>query len=158
MRKQKFGVKGPNAYFSLEACLIMPLVFYCILFVIYAGVYQYDRCLLYQDTYRQLIRGSQVKFSDNEEIAQKMKEEDLRWYYEKYMLCSFGNKRMEVNHGSIRISQDAAMSVSFPTWFPEVGKSWEIHVDATCIRVHPTQVIRDCRKWENVVWRGKKDA
>lgn len=149
----------PNAYFSLEACLIMPLVFYCIFFLIYAGFYQYDRCLLYQDTYRLLIRGTQVKFVNSMEVAQRIQEEDAGWYYEKYVLCGFGKKTVEVDHGNIHLSQEAALAVSFPMPVQWTGKEfWGIQVDVTGGRIRPADTIRNCRKVEKVLERRKKDV
>lgn len=149
----------PNAYFSLEACLIMPLVFYCIVFLIYTGFYQYDRCLLYQDTYRLLIRGSQVKFVGSVEVAQRIQEEDAGWYYEKYAICSFGKKTVEVEHGNIHLSQEAALAVPFPVLVPGTGKGFgSIRVDVTGGRIRPTDTIRNCRKIEKVLERRKKDG
>lgn len=148
-----------NAYFSLEACLILPLVFYMLLFLIYAGFYQYDRCLLYQDTYRLLIRGSQVSFAGNGEVLKKLKEEDENWYYEKYGFCSMEGRELEVRHGSIRIAQKAVIKVPFLILSEWSGKSeWEFSVDAEGGRSRPTQVIRNCRKLERGMERGKKDA
>lgn len=148
-----------NAYFSLEACLILPLIFYLLLFLIYAGFFQYDRCLLRQDTYRLLIRGSQVSFAGNEEVLKKLKAEDENWYYEKYALCSLGSRELEVRHGSIRIAQKAALKVTFPVLGEWLGQSeWEFSIDAEGGRSRPTQVIRDCRKLERVMERRKRDA
>ncbi len=149
----------PDAYFSLEACLIMPLVFYFICFLIYAGFYQYDRCLLYQDTYRLLIRGSQVKFADSAEVSQKIQREDAGWYYEKYVLCNFGKKMIEVDYGNIHLSQEAALAVSFPVIVRWTGKdAWGIRVDVTGGRIRPTDTIRNCRKVEKILERRKKDV
>ena len=38
-----------NAYFTVEAALIIPLVLGILVFLIFIMFYQYDRCLLEQD-------------------------------------------------------------------------------------------------------------
>lgn len=38
-----------NAYFTVEAALVLPIVIAALLFVIYMMLFQYDRCLLEQD-------------------------------------------------------------------------------------------------------------
>lgn len=147
-----------NAYFSLEACLVMPIVFYTIIFLIYVGFYHYDKCLLQQDIYRMLIRGSQVKFSLNEEVARKIKEEDAKWYYEKYILCNWEDKTVEVLHDKIRIKQQAAVKASVPMLIKWTGmEMWSIDVDFESARIRPTDIIRNCRKLEKAAERGKKD-
>lgn len=159
MQKIRKKYHWPNAYLSLEACLIMPMVFYCIFFVIYVGVYQYNRCLLCQDIYRLLIRGSQVKFADNAEVVQRLQEEDAKWYYAKYMWCKFGKKTIEVDHGTIHLVQDAVLTVVFPVLAQWTGReSWKIHEDVTGGRIRPTDTIRNCRRLEKVLERRKRDA
>lgn len=155
MQKQGEKQRKENAYFSIEAALIMPLVFLLIFFLIYVGFYQYDKCLLNQDAYRMLIRGSQVKFENNSGVAQKMKEEDVKWYYDKYMLCDFENKRIEVKHGTLSFSQDAVLTVPFLTLIDWTGKrTWHICVDVESGRIQPTDTIRNCRKLQNIQERG----
>lgn len=141
--------KKENAYFSLEAGLILPLVFYVLIFVISVGFYQYDRCLLQQDIYRMLIRGSQIKFEDNNGVAGKLKAQEAGWYYDKYILCSWGEKKIEVKHGSIRLVQQGTLRVPFSTlkeWTRKQG--WEIAIAAEGCRIRPTETIRNCRKLE----------
>lgn len=152
---EKKSEKGKeNAYFSLEACLILPLVFYVLIFLIYVGFYQYNQCLLHQDIYRFLIRGNQVRFMDNYGVAEKLKEEEATWYYEKYMLCSWGSKTIEVEHGSIRLAQAGVLRVPFSVLTEWTGKpEWKFSVDAKGCRVRPTETIRNCRRLETVVER-----
>ena len=52
---------------TLEASLIMPLVLYVCIFIIYAGFYQYDRCIMQQDIYRAALRGSSLYGADQSE-------------------------------------------------------------------------------------------
>ena len=149
-------MRKENAYFSLEACLILPLVFYVILFMIYVGFYQYDRCLLEQDVYRMLIRAQQTRFADNQELMQKMKAEDTHWYYDKYVLCQWAEKTIEVEHGKIRIAQSGALKTgmsAFSIW--NGSDSWNFRADFTGNRLCPEQTIRNCRKLEQLAERRK---
>lgn len=154
--EKKDEVEKENAYFSLEACLILPIVFYVLIFLLYAGFYQYNRCLLHQDIYRLLIRGSQVRFMDNYGVAEKLKEEEKTWYYEKYMLGSWGSKTIEVEHGSISMAQKGVLRVPFSVLTEWIGKlEWEFSVEAKGCRIRPTQTIRNCRRLEGVAERKK---
>lgn len=143
-----------NAYFTLEACLVLPLVFYVFLFIIYVGFYQYDRCLLDQDIYRMLIRAEQTRFADNQELLQKVKEEDARWYYDKYVLCHWEQKEIEIDHGNIRIAQAGTMQTKMATFRIWRGSGiWRFRADFTGNRVRPEQTIRNCRKIEHLAER-----
>ena len=152
------SLKKENGYFSLEACMVMPLVFYLLLFVIYAGFYQYDRCLLEQDIYRMLIRAGQVRSADNREEKKKIKEEDDRWYYDKYALCQIGTKNIEVDYGKIQIAQKAALRVNIPILTEWSGKpEWIFEANVICVRNRPVDTIRKCRKVEKFAKKGKRD-
>lgn len=141
-----------NAYFSLEATLIMPLVFMTIFFLIYVGFFYYDNCLLTQDTYRLLIRAGQIKYSSNEEIAQKIKEEDAKWYYDKYVMCEWNNKKILVEYNSISIAQEAALNVSVPLTGNHAGERiWSMDTDVKVTRVRPVETIRFCRKTDSLL-------
>ena len=140
-----------NAYFTLEACMIMPLVFMVIFFIMYSGFYFYNKCLLKQDIYRQLIRAGQIKNTSNEEIADEIRRTDSSWYYDKYIMCSFGDKHIEVNHDNIVIGQEAALNVNLPMlqkWFG--ADMWELGTTVEVRRISPTEIIRTRRKLEKV--------
>ncbi len=38
-----------HGYMTVEAALIMPIVWFAIFFLIFAGFFQYDRCVAQQD-------------------------------------------------------------------------------------------------------------
>lgn len=59
--------RGGDGYMTVEASLIMPIVLLVICFVIYAGFYQHDRCIMEQAAYRAALRGSSLYGADKEE-------------------------------------------------------------------------------------------
>lgn len=151
----RISVDKQNAYFTLEACLIMPFVFGVIVFIMYVGFYSYNKCLLRQDTYRLLIRGGQVKNASNEEVINKIKEEESRWYYDKYVICLWEDKIIRVERDSINISNNGRMKVSIPFVEEIVGDNvWKMSIDAKANRIHPIDTIRSCRKVES--WLTKE--
>ena len=147
-----------NAYFSLEACMIMPIVFCAILFLIFVGFYQYDKCVLQQDVFRMLIRGSQQKFLTNEEVSQKVKEEDIGWYYDKYFLCRWDSKIVEVEYDKLRIAHDAVFQAAGPMIVEWTGCDfWGMCIDFTSVRIHPVETIRNCRRVETMAERKEEN-
>ncbi len=140
-----------NAYFTLEACMIMPIVFMVILFIMYSGFFLYNKCLIKQDTYRILLRACQMKNVSNEEVAEEIREIDSKWYYDKYVLCRFGDKHIEVNHDNIVIEQEATLNVNLPLLQKWLGTdTWGLETGAEVKRVRPTQIIRSRRKLEKL--------
>ena len=49
-----------DGYMTIEATYIMLMTFSVILFLFYAGIYQYDRCVIKQDAYRSAMKGSSI--------------------------------------------------------------------------------------------------
>lgn len=146
-----------NAYFTLEASLIMPLVLIVIIFIMYVGFYSYDKCLLRQDTYRLLIRGSQVKNASNEDVMNTIKKEDLERNYDKYVMCIWEDKHVSVEHDSINIVGEGMLKVSIPFIDNLLGKNaWNITVEAKTTRIHPIDVIRSCRKIQSLLEKETK--
>lgn len=146
-----------NAYFTLEACVIMPFVFGVVVFIMYVGFYSYDQCLLRQDVYRLHIRGSQVKNASNEDVVNKIMEEDFSWYHDKYVMYACGDKCISVDHDSINISGEGRLNVTFPLGNTLVGENaWAIKTESDTIRIHPVDTIRSCRKIVNLLEKETK--
>lgn len=57
--------KSLNGYFSVEASLVMPTVFFLYLLIIVGGIYLYDRCVISQDSYLMAFRGSRFTNASN---------------------------------------------------------------------------------------------
>lgn len=145
-----------QGYFSVEAALIMPIVLYSLIFVIYIGFFQYNRCLLLQDSYRMLLRGEQIKKDNNDEVCAELKRQDARWYYDKYMLSNFGGKTIEVSYNQIRIAQEMSINIPFSMlqdWTK--GKQWKTDIDIAVSRMRPVETIRNCRKVEALLDKVK---
>lgn len=131
--------------------MIMPLVFMVIFFIMYNGFFFYNKCLLKQDTYRLLLRAGQIKNASNEEIADEIRQIDANWYYDKYVMCQFGDKYIEVNHDNFEVRQKAALDVNIPLLQKWLGVDmWELGVTVEVRRISPTEIIRARRKMEKL--------
>ena len=74
-----------NAYFTVEAALVVPMVISTILFIIYMLFFQYDRCLMEQDMGALIIWGCSVESSDEEKFKESIRERIQGIYQEKYV-------------------------------------------------------------------------
>lgn len=61
-RRAGEDMEKKNAYFTVEAALVLPIVIAALLFVIYMMLFQYDRCLLEQDMGAIALWGSGGRF------------------------------------------------------------------------------------------------
>ena len=55
---------------TLEATCLMPIILFCLLFIIYMGFWEYDKCLVEQDIFSAMLRGSNAVDMSNEELNQ----------------------------------------------------------------------------------------
>ena len=78
-----------NAYFTVEAALVLPLVISILIFVIYMLFYQYDRCLLEQDMGALALWGSLEEAADAASFEEKVRNRIAQLYREKYMAWSY---------------------------------------------------------------------
>lgn len=143
-----------NAYFTVEAGLVLSVVFFVFYFVIYIGFYQYNRCLLNQDIYRLLIRAEQAVYLDDAQLIQEIKRQDSEWYYEKYLLCRWKRHEVSVGKGKVKIGKTCIFETGmhlFPMWGK--NREWEIGADYTGKRLCPEKIIREYRKIQHQ--RGK---
>ena len=139
-----------NAYFTLEACMIMPFVLGVIILVMYWGFYSYDKCISQQDVYRLLIRGCQIKDASNEYVLNKIKEESER-FGDKYVMYISDGKRVAVEHNSINISEKGVLNVKVPfIEFLFEENIWSINTESKTTRIHPIETIRLCKKVESL--------
>ena len=82
-------MKNADAYFTVEAALVLPVLMGAILFVIYILFFQYDRCLLEQDLGAMALWGSRLEESGQERLEEKVQERVRGLYKEKYMAWDF---------------------------------------------------------------------
>lgn len=155
---KKISGKFENAYFTVEASLIMPLVIGVILFIVMIGCYQYDRCLLAQDSYRMLLRAEQCSFADNQEIVQSMEAQAAQWYYDKYLFCRIHAQTAQVTHGSIQITSTGRFQAGIS--FPGVSRDaegWKLSQESRVHRIRPERAIRLCRKLAALSEKNQKE-
>ena len=140
-----------NAYFTLEACMIMPFVLGMVILVMYWGFCSYDKCILQQDIYRLLIRGCQAKDTSNEDVLNKIKEES-EGFRDKYVMYITGGKSVSVEHDSIHISEKGVLNVEIPFIGNIFGNNiWNINTESKTTRIHPIETIRLCKKIESLI-------
>ena len=84
-RRAGEDMEKKNAYFTVEAALVLPIVIAALLFVIYMMLFQYDRCLLEQDMGAIALWGALVDASDAEDMERKTQGRLGELYREKYV-------------------------------------------------------------------------
>lgn len=140
MKKEQKSLHG---YFTVEATLIMSITLVCIVLLIYLGFYQYNRCLITQDTYRLSLKGSSMQFTDNEAVYQKVSQEYNGYYWNKYMAMKMSEPLIEVDGAKVAVTIEGKMPMPF-SWF----RKWNITKNSESKRIVPTEIIRILKRLE----------
>ncbi|HBA50343.1 MAG TPA: hypothetical protein DCZ91_21625 [Lachnospiraceae bacterium] len=147
-------MKKENAYMTVEAAMIFPVVTGAIFFVIYMLLFQYDRCLLEQDTGAMALWGSLVQAPDTEMLEAKVQERVAGVYKEKYMMWRF--TAMDASLDKNKFSAKGAGSVFFPFGglnFWGGGNVWSAQAAHSYSRLAPVTFIRTCHKFQKALER-----
>lgn len=145
--KTKNIYRERNAYFTVEAALVLPIVIGVILFVIYTMLFQYDRCLLEQDIGAIALWGSLVEASDTAELERRAQERMAGLYKEKYMAWRITRLEASLNRNRFSVEGVGQLTFPAPGWnFWNRDNVWETKADYGYSRISPVTFIRLCRR------------
>lgn len=148
IERRSTGMKNTlHGYMTLEASLIMPFVWLSLFFVIFAGFFQYDRCIAEQDGKMTVLRATEMREKDEAEV--------IRTVIEKGELA--GKKKLLFSEGvqkDFEFAGDKAkmrISGQIKTILDSLGASGELHIfkyaaEYEAERYDPVRFIRTCRK------------
>lgn len=136
--------KEPNAYFTVEATLVMAVVLPMIFFLMSWMFFSYNRCLLEQDLQVLTLRGAVLK-GDKDEVMREIKTQEKTLYRDKYVAVEMNELSVKLDGNKVRLSQSARM----PLWgggMLKIGKTWDIKASCMNHRIEETVFLRACRK------------
>lgn len=135
-----------DAYLTVEAALVMPVVLGVVLLVIYLLFFQYDRCLMEHSVGVLAMRGCTLQISDREElvmqIVEQSRQEDARylaWDMEDLSVKLQGNRMHVERTGLLEFPFRGLMFWSEDT-------EWGSSIIYENYRIKPVDFIRKCRK------------
>ncbi|MCM1112369.1 MAG: hypothetical protein NC399_03840 [Muribaculum sp.] len=135
-----------DAYFTVEAALVMPFVIGAVLVTVYLLFFQYDRCLMEQNAGKIILWGCARHNEDNSglvaqlsELARQKDERYLSWKAEDTQIVLKGN----------RLTVQCSGELIFPFSGELFGFGdgvWESEVSYEGHRVKPVNFIRNCKR------------
>ncbi len=148
------AMRERNAYFTVEAALVLPMVTGVMLFVIYTMLFQYDRCLLEQDVGALALWGSLAEASDTAQLEQKVQVRMSELYREKY--AAWRITRLDASLDRNRFLAEGAGRLTFPVpgWnFWNADNVWEASASFGYSRLSPVTFIRLCHRFREETGR-----
>lgn len=133
--------KQYNAYMTVEACMIMPVVLIVYLFLIQYAVWAYDRCMLEFDTATVLMRSAVSK-----EPELTYQREQGIWDKEKYIWLHSQEMTMEKGMFTLKAVGHA-----------EGGSMGAVDISYEMWHIEPELWLRGKRKLEQVPNSGESE-
>ena len=135
---------------TVEAALIMPVVFFVLIFVIYSGFAMYDRCVMEEDAVVAALRGSNMFRSTSEEITTYIQEDWIRAEAVEVMMLDDFKGRVSADLLKVEVSLEGSVTVPFRELLDDSGDHfWKIVVDAQVPRYNPGRFLRLIKIVEN---------
>lgn len=143
--------KLTEAYLTVEAALIIPIVLGIFIFLIYIMFYQYDRCLTEQDMGILSLRGAVRKSENNEELFGYIQKESNAIYLDKYVAAVWEPTLIKIKQNRIEITGKALVKVPFPRLALLTGqKDWSVSGSFQNRKISPVAFVRACRRLRNL--------
>ncbi len=147
-------MKGKNAYFTVEAALVLPVVIGSILFVIYMMLFQYDRCLLEQDVGAMALWGSLVEANDTAELQQEVQGRMAELYRDKYAAWRITELSASLDRNHFSVEGAGQLMFPVPGWnFWSTENIWETTASYGYSRLSPVTFIRLCHRFQEEAGR-----
>lgn len=147
--KDQYMRNKMKAYFTVEAALVMPVSFICILLVIYLWFFQYDRCLVEIDTNAAVMRALVAEAVDNNERMDLIKNYLNEIYDEKYVAWNDDATTMKIARNKICVEREGSVRFPFSFLTPELvdgNQMWSVQSKVKADIMDPAFIVRSIRK------------
>lgn len=136
-----------NAFFSVEAAMVMPLAISAVILAVSLFVFQYNRCLMEQDMAAQTLKAAVVEAQSKEELAEKIQTQTAGLYRNKYVAWDLMLFELNMKKGIVEAVGKGDFLFSIPGWnFWNRENSWNARAGYKAHRISPIAFIRNYRK------------
>lgn len=136
-------MKRMQAYFTVEAALIIPLVISVLTMTFFLFVYQYDRCLMEQDVGMLALYAGTLTTEDIDEMTKQIGRRAAERYTDKYLFWTQTKIDIDVRKDRAEIVGEGSTVLPLPKWILQNGqKGWGARVVRRMSRLSPTEFIR----------------
>lgn len=151
-----------NAYFVVEAALVLPMVMSAMMIGIYLFCYQYDRCLLEQDIGSLMIWSNAVateNAGESEEIKECLQARASDINLEKYAAWEMTAVEIKLEKNDISVIGRGELAFPIADWNRWNNDNlWEAEVQYKCDRLSPVFYIRQYRKLQRIFEEEKEQG
>ena len=135
-----------NAYMTLEATLMYPLIFGGIIFTISLAIYLYNAAVIKQISSVAALRGSLEYEMNEKEVKKYVNEEIDKLTKEKLIFVSKVEKDIEVTADKIKVRLETNVNLPFLK-IPFLDFKWqELSFESQAKKVKTVSIIRGARR------------
>lgn len=147
-------MKAKNAYFTVEAAMVLPLVMSVFLFLVYMLFFQYNRCVLEQDMGAIALWGS-VLYGDESSLEEQIEKRLEELYREKYVVWEWLSLNVSIKENAVSAEGSGRIVFPLPGWNFWNGENlWETKASYSFHRLSPEAFLRMCRSLKESQSKG----
>ncbi len=135
---------------TIECCLLIPILLMLYSFIVYIGLFQYNRCVLQTNLYLLGLKGKEFSASSSDEYMKQLQDYEKSLYNEKYLLLN--NLQIVYCTSKKEKSIKSNASMENPLYTLGVGdRDWVIEAECTVNNINPASVLFLCKHASNIL-------
>lgn len=139
-----------HGYMTVEAALLMPMVWFSLFFFIFAGFLQYDRCIAEQDGRMIVLRASEMRGKDEAEVIRTVMEKGELAGKKKLLFSDGVQRELNAAKDRTRIKISGRVNTLLDSLVKKTGLSvFSYRAEYEVKRYDPVQAVRICRRIEH---------
>lgn len=139
-----------HAYMTVEAALLMPMVWLSLFFFIFAGFFQYDRCIAEQDGKVAVLRAAEMRGEDEATVVRAVLERGELAGKKKLLFSDSVQKELHVKKDKAKIKISGKVDSIWNIFIKEKElPAFSYEAEYETRKIDPVQVIRMCRRIED---------
>lgn len=108
--------KESDAYFTVEAAILYPIILSVILLMTYLLLFQYDRCLLEQDIGKATVLSGSKWTLTKEQLNDYMQKKALHFDEEKYIVWENEDPLWNLEKNDVILEKAGRLRYLLPVW------------------------------------------
>lgn len=136
-----------DAYFTVEAALVFPMVLLFMTVMIFLAFYSYDRCVLEQSAYEAALCGAGGHPDDADAAYEAAAEAAVRLVQDRLLALHDLQYSVSVTPGKVSVSYTCQVHMPFLAWLGRhtAGTGLPLEVCRQAVRSRPVRTIRGYR-------------
>ena len=140
--------KESDAYFTVEAAILYPIILSVILLMTYLLLFQYDRCLLEQDIGKATVLSGSKWTLTKEQLNDYMQKKALHFDEEKYIAWENEDPLWKLEKNDVILEKTGRLRYSF-AGMGTLEKYWSAKASFQVDRISPVFWLRRSRNVQN---------